>query len=54
VKGCVRDVFSYLGMHVNNNRSENVVQISMEGYEDELMIYANVTGVRSTCLDPRY
>jgi hypothetical protein len=34
VKGCVRDDFSYLGMHVNNNRDENMVQVSMEGYED--------------------
>ena len=48
VKGCVRDDFSYLGMHVNNDRSENVVKVSMEGYEDELMRYADITGVRST------
>ena len=48
VKGCVRDDFSYLGMHVHNNHKERVVEVSMEGYEDELSRYADVTGVRAT------
>jgi hypothetical protein len=48
VKGCVRDDFSYLGMHVHNNRGEKQIEVSMEGYEDELMRYSGITGVRTT------
>ena len=48
VKGSVSDDFSYLGMHIQNNREEGEVQVSMEGYEDELLTYAKVTGVRKS------
>ena len=48
VKGCGRDDFSDLGMHVHNNRGEQQIEVSMEGYEDELMRYSGITVVRST------
>ena len=48
VKGSISDDFSYLGMHVNIDREHSRVHLSMEGYEQELRKYANVTGVRKT------
>ena len=49
VKGSISDDFSYLGMHViNDSRGSGKVHVSMEGYEAELMKYADVTGVRKT------
>ena len=48
VKGSISDDFSYLGMHVVNDRAARAVHISMEGYEAELMKFAGVTGVRKT------
>ena len=49
VKGSISDDFSYLGMHVvNESRVTGQVHVSMEGYEAELMKYAEVTGVRKT------
>lgn len=35
-------------MHILNNRESGEVQVSMEGYEDELLAYAIVTGVRKS------
>ena len=32
VKGCVRDDFSYLGMHMHNKRDKKVIEVSMKGY----------------------
>ena len=48
VKGGIQTDFSYLGMHVKNKTADRVVEVSMEGYEDELLKYAKVTGVRKT------
>ena len=48
VKGGVKDDLSYLGMHISNNREKGEVRVSMEGYEAELLKYAEVTGVRKT------
>lgn len=48
VKGGIHEDLSYLGMHIKNKRHEGKVEVSMEGYEDELMKYAKVTGVRKT------
>jgi len=48
VKGGVEVDLSYLGMHLKNKQSEGKVEVSMEGYEGELLNYAKITGVRKT------
>jgi len=48
VKGGLTDDFSYLGMHVVNNRELGEIEVSMEGYEKEVLEYAGVQGRRSS------
>ena len=46
VKGGLSDDFSYLGMHVRCG--VGMTWVSMEGYESDVIEYANITGVRSS------
>jgi hypothetical protein len=48
VKGGVERDLSYLGMHVKNKIADSKVEVSMEGYEEELLNYSKITGVRKT------
>ena len=46
VQGGLSDDFSYLGMHVR--REIDKVHVSMEGYENDVVEYSGITGVRSS------
>ena len=48
VKGGIETDLSYLGMHVKNKTADSKVEVSMEGYEEELIKYSKITGVRKT------